>query len=109
MTSAASSAPLIYEADCCQDGSGGVLRGAALTRGQAIARRQNGQDVVVCGQDTFANAKLAYAIEAAVGACKPDGPHTGGAGAQALPHFQQKNPPPGGHTFYETPLRKAVQ
>jgi hypothetical protein len=79
-----------------------------LSQADAILRRQAGQDVMVCGPDPFANAKQAYAIESAVGPCKPDGPHVDVAGARALPHFQQKKPPPDGHTFYETPIRKAV-
>ena len=63
---------------------------------------------MVCGPDTFANAREAYAIESAVGPCVPDGPHLDVAGALALPHFQQRAAPPQGHTFYETPVRKAV-
>jgi hypothetical protein len=100
-------APAIYEAACASDGTGSVVRGAALTRAQAIARRRSGLDVVVCGEDTFANAALAHAIESAVARCKPDGPHDV-AGSLALPHFQPKKRPPSGHTFYETPVRKAV-
>jgi hypothetical protein len=103
-----SSAPAIYEADCAKDGSGGVVRGDQISHAQAIERRKKGQDVVVCGEDTFANARAAYGIETAVGPCKPDGPHTDVAGAMALPHFQQRTVPPEGHAFYETPIRKAV-
>jgi hypothetical protein len=73
-----------------------------------VTRRRGDLDVVICGPDTFANAKLALAIESAAGPCKPDGPHLDTAGALALPHFQQIKPPPDGHTFYETPIRKAV-
>jgi hypothetical protein len=98
----------IHEAICAQDGSGAVSAGAVLTEAEAVARRQMGQDVVVCGTDPFSNARLAHRIESAVGPCKPDGPHADVAGALALPHFQQKAPPPSGHTFYETPIRKAV-
>lgn len=99
--------PAAHEAACIQDGSGAVIRGKLLTRAEAIARRRQADDVVVCGPDTFANAGEARAIESAVGPCKPDGPHADVAGTMALPHFQQKTPPPGGHTFYETPIRKA--
>ena len=106
--STASTGPTTHEAICARDGTGGVARGKILSRAEAIARRQKGDDVVVCGPDTFDNAKEAYAIESAVGPCKPDGPHVDVAGAKALPHFQQKAPPPAGHTFYETPIRKAV-
>jgi hypothetical protein len=56
----------------------------------------------------FANAREAFAIESTVGRCIPDGPHLDAAGALALPHFQQRVPPPQGHTFYETPVRKAI-
>jgi hypothetical protein len=79
-----------------------------LNRAEAVARRQRGEDVVVCGSDTFANAREADVIELSVGPCKPDGPHSDVAGALALPHFQQKSGHPEGHTFYETPVRKAV-
>ena len=58
--------------------------------------------------DTFANAREARAIESAVGPCIPDGPHIDVAGALALPHFQQRVAPPEGHSFYETPIRKAI-
>jgi hypothetical protein len=62
---------------------------------------------VACGPDPFANAREAHTIESAVGPCIPDGPHEV-AGALALPHFQQRAPPPVGHSFYETPVRKAI-
>jgi hypothetical protein len=98
----------IHEATCRADGSGEVVRSGVLTRAQAIAHRRAGGDVVVCGSDTMANAREAFAIESAVGPCKPDGPHADAAGAQALPHFQPKVRVLPGHTFYETPVRKAV-
>lgn len=98
----------IHEAICKRDGSGEIILGVELTRAEAVARRQSGEDVVVCGTDPFTNARQAFAIESAVGPCKPDGPHTGVAGARALPHFQQNVVPPAGHTFYETPKRKVV-
>jgi hypothetical protein len=109
MMASAPSVPLtIHEAVCARDGTGGVFRGQALTRAQAVARRRREDDVVVCGPDPFANAREAHVIETAVGPCKPDGPHADVAGVKALPHFQQKAPPPEGHTFYEVPTRKAV-
>jgi hypothetical protein len=108
MTSPGSSACTIHEAICQRDGSGAVIRGTALIRAEAIVRRQNGEDVVVCGPDPFDNAREAHRIESAVGPCKPDGPHLDVAGTRALPHFQQKTPIPMGHTFYEVPTRKAV-
>ncbi len=96
--------PTIHEATRVP---GGVRRGAALSPAQADARRRAGLDVVVCGQDTSANCLVARGIEAAVGACYHDGPHAAGE-LQALPHWQQRTPPPHGHTFYETHVRKAV-
>src|SRR5438046_151739 len=108
MTPSPASKPNIHEAFCSQDGSGGVRRGRVLTRAEAIRHRQGDGDVVVCGPDTFATAHEAHAIESTVGPCIPDGPHLDAAGTLALPHFQQRLPPPEGHTFYETPLRKAI-
>ena|SRR5436190_1544889 len=100
----------IHEAVRAMDGSGAVYRGAQITRAQAIARRQTGGDVVVCGSDPFAVAREAFAIESANGPCFPGGPHVLSAGPQALPHFQARTRRAGdtGHTFYETPVRKAV-
>src|SRR5437588_3051031 len=108
MPPATATPPTVHEASCARDGSGGVSKGAVLMDAQAVARRQRGADVVACGSDPFANARKAYAIKSAVGPCKPGGPHADVAGALALPHFQQKAPPPLGHSAYETPVRKAV-
>jgi hypothetical protein len=108
MTPSPAAPPIIHEAVCARDGSGGVRRGRIATRNEAIRRRHTGGDVVVCGSDTFANAREAHTIEPAVGPCVPDGPHLDVAGALALPHFQQRVAPPDGHAFYETPVRKAV-
>ena len=108
MTPSPSAVPIIHEGFCARDGSGGVRRGGILTRAEAINRRRGGGDVVVCGPDTFANAPEAHAIESAVGPCIPDGPHLDAAGVLALPHFQQRMAPPEGHSFYETPIRKAM-
>src|SRR5258708_2220669 len=99
MTPSPAAPPLIYEGFCARDGSGGVRRGRTLTRAEAIRRRRAGGDVVVCGPDTFANAREAHTIESAVGPCAPDGPHLDVAGTLALPHFQQRMAPPDGHTF----------
>jgi hypothetical protein len=109
MSTVAVASPSIHEATCAPDGTGGVQRGASLTRAEAIARRQKGGDVVVCGSDAFATSAEAFAIESAVGPCIPDGPHLDTAGVLALPHFQQRLAPPDGHTFYETPVRKAIE
>src|SRR5947209_1306398 len=105
MSAPPSASPTIHEAACATDGSGGVWRGAPLTRAQAIAHRRSGRDVVVCGPDTRANALEAQAIETAVGPCVSHPPHDV-AGALALPHFQQRLAPPAGHAFYETLIRK---
>ena len=100
--------PEIYEATCATDGSDAVDRGAQLTRAQAEARRAAEEDIVVCGPDPIANDLLARDIELAVtrpgGHCIHHGPHMG---PMSLPHWQQDPPPPEGHSFYETPVRKA--
>ena len=86
---------------------GGVRRGAAITRTQAEARRAAGFDIVVCGADPRANCAAARDIEPAGGPCYHDGPHATG-GLYALPHWQQRTPPPHGHSFYETDKTKAL-
>ena len=88
--------------------SGLVLRGREIDEATAIAERQAGRDIVVCGDDVVANRRLVQAIESAVGLCKRHDPHRK-AGEHALPHYQQDVPPPEGHAFYETgsPQRKA--
>jgi hypothetical protein len=102
--------PKVHEAALASGPSGAVIKGAEIDLTTAIARRQAGSDVVVCGENLIANRKLAYTIEAAVGPpTKAQTPHKRTAGPAALPHFQQRRQPPGGHTFYETdnPQRKA--
>lgn len=97
--------PLIYEATLGANGA--VTRGKAITQTDAESRRRNGLDVVVCGKDLGANRRLAYQIESrANGTVKRCPPHPN-AGNHALPHFQPDPRPPDGHTFYETPNRKA--
>ena len=98
--------PTIHEAERASGPSGAVLSGAIIDFDAAVARRQAGFDVVVCGEDVAANRRLAGAIESAVGICQRSDPHRR-AGPMALPHFQQDAPPPEGHTFYETANRKA--
>jgi hypothetical protein len=73
----------------------------------AVARRLAGGDVVVRGDDHEATRRLAQAIEVAVGPYKRGDPHRRTAGPFALPHYQQRHPPPTGHTFYETANRRA--
>jgi hypothetical protein len=83
-----------------------VLRGTEIDLAGAVARRQRGLDVVVCGQDTDANRRLAYRVEVAVGPPGPAQiPHRR-AGPLALPHFHQQSRSPDGHVFYETAHRK---
>ena len=105
---AAPALPIIYEATRATDGSDAVIRGAELTRDQAIARRKAGGDIVVCGSDTPRNDRLSHDIEEAAAEGKPiiyHGPH---GGPLSLPHWQQKVPPPEGHRFHETHVRKAI-
>jgi hypothetical protein len=102
----APAAPTIHEASLGSGGAGFVDYGAAIDFAAAVARRQAGENVVVRGQDIDANRRLAQAIESAVGPCKRSDPHRL-AGPHALPHFQPDPRPPVGHTFYETPRRKA--
>jgi hypothetical protein len=98
--------PQIFEASL--GASGSVVKGSALTQAQAEARRQAGLDVVVCGPNLAANRSLAGVIERnANGSAKRCPPHAS-AGPYALPHYQPDPRPPAGHTFYETPNRKAV-
>jgi hypothetical protein len=98
--------PTIHEASLGSGPSGFVDYGAEIDFAAAVARRQAGLDVVVRGDDISANRRLAREIEAGVGPYKREGPHKL-AGPQALPHYQPDPRPPAGHTFYETPRRKA--
>lgn len=105
-TSQPTAAATIHEAGLISGASGGVWYGTQIDFAAAVARRVAGQDVVVRGTAIDANRRLAGLIEAAVGPCKRGDPHRN-AGPQALPHFQPDPRPPEGHTFYETPRRKA--
>lgn len=97
--------PQIYEATL--GGNGAVVKGQPLTRSHAEVRRQAGLDVVICDRNLSANRSLAGVIERnANGKAKRCPPHAN-AGANALPHYQPDPRPPEGHTFYETPNRKA--
>jgi hypothetical protein len=99
-------APTIHEAELASGPSGAILRGAEIDQDAAVARRRSGENVVVCGDDTDANRRLAQSIESAVGPCRRSEPHQK-AGPQALPHYQPDPRPPAGHTFYETVRRKS--
>jgi hypothetical protein len=107
--SSAPSEPEIYEATRAADGTDAVDRRGMLTKAQAIAWRQAGEVIVVCGPDTIRNDRLAREIEeAATLAGNPapiyHGPH---GGPDCLPHWQQKVAPPKGHSLHEAPVRKA--
>ncbi|MGD9713073.1 MAG: hypothetical protein AB7V46_13520 [Thermomicrobiales bacterium] len=98
--------PTIHEAT--RLGGGAVRKGSQITQADAEKRRQNGLDVVVCGPTLGPNSALAQQIEAnANGRWKRCFPHQS-AGPNALPHYQPDPRPPEGHTFYETPNRKAI-
>lgn len=100
--------PRIHEANRVP---GGVARGALITEVEAVQRRKAGLDLVVCGDDTPANCRLARRIEqqATGDRCCHQGYHDEG-GLHALPHWQPKPRPPEGHSFYEThdPMRKSL-
>jgi hypothetical protein len=96
----------IHVAERASGTSGAVLRGPEIDFAAAVARRQAGLDVVVCGDNLTANRSLAQQIEASVGPYQRGVPHSRWAGPLALPHFQQLQASHGGHTFYETPQRK---
>jgi hypothetical protein len=100
--------PTIHEAELASGPSGAVEYGPQIADAAAVDRRKQGLDIVVRGDDTVANRRLAYKIEAAVGPpSRPQFPHINSAGPLALPHFHQQSRSPGGHAFYETDKRKA--
>jgi 16S rRNA G1207 methylase RsmC len=98
--------PTIHEAERASGASGAVLYGPAIEFATAVDRRRRGQDIVVRGANKNANRRLAQQIEAAVGPADRQDPHKR-AGPLVLPHYQQEQPPPEGHAFYETEKRKA--
>ncbi len=99
--------PTIHEAELAGGPSGGVWYGVESDFDTAVARRKAELDVVVRGEDGDENRRLAYRIEAAVGAPSRPQPPERRAGPLALPHFHQNNRNPKGHLFYETGQRKA--
>jgi hypothetical protein len=99
--------PTIHEADLAPGPSGAVLYGPEIDFAAAVARRAAGGNVVVRGPDLDDNRDLAQKIEEAVGPWTRGTPHTQTAGPLALPHFQQTDKNRLGHTFYETPNRRA--
>ena len=97
--------PVVYEAS--PGAAGSVLRGRLIDFGEAVERRRTGLDVVVSGNNLSLNRAMASSIElAANGAYLRHTPHAR-AGPNALPHVQPVTRPPEGHTFYETPHRRA--
>jgi hypothetical protein len=95
-----------YEATLGPNGS--VIKGKSVSQAQAEALRSQGKDVVVCGPNLAANRSMAQQIEwNANGSYKRCPPHSS-AGPDALPHFQPDPITAGGHTFYETPNRRAL-
>lgn len=103
---AAAAPPTLFEASLAPNGA--VIKGPSIAQAVAEARRKAGLDVVVCGPNLTANRQLAGQIERnANGNVKRCPPHAS-AGPHALPHYQPDPRPPDGHTFYETPNRKAV-
>jgi|GEM_PF-1664169 len=100
--------PTIYAAVL---GDGGRVHrvGNPLTEVQAVAERQLGKNVVVCGDDLSANRNLAKKVELqASGSYEVHQPHPN-AGPYALPHCQPTSRPPDGHTFYETKNLKSAK
>ena len=101
--------PTIHEATLASGPSGVVIKGAESAFSTAVTRRQDGLNIVVCGENLRVTRSLAQAIEAAVGLpTEPQEPHRR-AGPHALPHFHQDSRSPVGHSFYETasPQQKA--
>ena len=102
----------IHYASVEEDGSGAVYAcPTPCTFDEAVEWRQAGRDVVVRGPDEADNLTTARQIEEAATddfGAKHDRAHLRTAGSAALPHYQPWNRPPTGHTFYETPTKKAV-
>ncbi len=97
----------VFEAERASGPSGAVLRGAEIEFSAAVARRVRGEDIVVRGDATGENRRLALLVESAVGPpSPPQFPHKR-AGPLSLPHFHQFNHSPDGHSFYETDKRKS--
>jgi hypothetical protein len=101
-------AQTIHEANPASGPSGAVEYGPEIDEAAAVGRRKHGLDIVVRGDDTAANRRLARRVESQVGPpSPPQHPHLLSAGPLALPHFHQLSSGPAGHSFYETDKRKA--
>src|SRR5690348_6499465 len=98
---AATEEPTVYEATCASGPSGTVECGERLTDEEAVQRRRQGLDIVVCGLDGRANRAKARKIEEGVGMpVIPENRHQN-AGRNSLPHFHQASREPEGHSFFE--------
>jgi hypothetical protein len=87
---------------------GRVVRGVEITEAEAVLERRAGRDIVVIDGAPRENRAVARRIEDAVGPNRRQDPHES-AGPYALPHFQQLQQPPLGHSFYETAGKKAAK
>src|SRR5436190_23725592 len=90
-------ATTIHEATRATDGSGGVIKGRAITRPEEEQRRRKGLHIVVCGPDELANRLEAADIKASVCPWTHHTSHLKSAGPKALPHLQQRRTGHGGH------------
>jgi hypothetical protein len=93
--------PTVYEAMLASGPSGLVECGSQLTDEQAVERRRQGLNIVVCGPDGKANRAKARRIEEGVGVPVIDEPRHQNAGPYSLRHFHQACRSPEGHSFYE--------
>lgn len=77
--------------------------GEKSTLAEAIAERQAGRDVVVCGEEGRMNGLLAQRIESdATNRCHKFNAAHVQRGSRALPHYQHCTGKIAGHTFYES-------
>jgi hypothetical protein len=91
--------------------NGAVYRGPVCTVNQAVALRKAGKDIVVCDGTFNDNRDLARHIEEGAAGSRnvmEHPAHKKTAGPDALPHFQPKNRPPEGHSFFETRSERAI-
>src|SRR5437867_789713 len=81
----------IFEAELASGPSGAVLRGAEIDVTAAIARRQAGENVVVCGRLVKGQSPAGTKGGERGWPYERQVPHDELAGPLALPHFQQVN------------------
>ena len=87
---------------------GRVNRGALIDLAQAVAERQAGRDVVVCGPQLVPNMQVAQQIESLATGPNPLF-HASHAGKLSLSHFQSRASRYSGHTFFEAPPLKTAK